>query len=207
MKTILQDLPTYIDYNWLMYALRRYVSPRVKIHAFLKSGEIIRIKKGIYVPGKKYGRSISSGVLANLICGPSYVSYEYALGWYGIIPERAYGISSACIKKNKEFRTPVGTFWYRKIPSNVFSLGVDLVADGEASFLIATPEKALADSIAHVKDIASPNDLEHYLFEEQRMDSEACRRLNVPLLNTIADAYGRKQVNILSDYLSKKVKK
>ena len=57
--------------------------------------------------GKKHrSELIQLEVLANLIYGPSYVSYEYALTYYGLIPERVFEVTSATTQKNKMFNTP-----------------------------------------------------------------------------------------------------
>jgi predicted transcriptional regulator of viral defense system len=199
MEKIVRDLPTYFDYNWLQYQLRHYASPRVKINAFLKTGEIIRIKKGLYVPGTKYNRDISRGVLANLIYGPSYVSYEYALSRHGCIPEKVVGVTSACAKKNKEFSTPVGTFRYRKIPENVFSFGVELTEEEQYPFLIASPEKALVDRLAVEKGIATLVDVESFLMNDLRFDFDS--NFNSKIVTTIATIYRKKSVILLAEYL------
>lgn len=199
MEKIVRDLPTYFDYNWLQYQLRHYASPRVKINAFLKTGEIIRIKKGLYVPGTKYDRDISRGVLANLIYGPSYVSYEYALSRHGLIPEKVVGVTSVCAKKNKEFSTPVGTFWYRKIPENAFSYGVELTEGEQYPFLIASPEKALADRVAIEKGINSLTDVESFLMNDLRFDCNST--ISSKIVTTIAGLYRKKAVTLLAEYI------
>jgi hypothetical protein len=79
-----------LDYQQLMDYLKGYAKPRDKIRAMLKAGEIVRVKKGIiYVFGEDYRRGPwSREILANLIYGPSYISLDYALSYYGFIPER-----------------------------------------------------------------------------------------------------------------------
>src|SRR5258708_26257092 len=73
-----------IDYLFLMHALAEYRSPRNKIQAFLRSKELIRIKKGLYIFGEKARQeAFSKEILANLIYGPSAISLEYALAYYG----------------------------------------------------------------------------------------------------------------------------
>ena len=47
-----------IDYNYLKSFLSGYKNVRVKINSMLKKGEIIRVKKGLYVPGYKYLRGV-----------------------------------------------------------------------------------------------------------------------------------------------------
>src|SRR5436190_9717139 len=84
-----------IDYTFLISVLSNYASPRDKITAWLKSGDLIRVKKGLYVFGKDVALTpFSHEVLANLIYGPSAISLSYALAFYGLIPERVTTVTS-----------------------------------------------------------------------------------------------------------------
>ena len=57
-----------IDYTFLISALSNYRQPRHKIRDFLEKGELIRIKKGLYIFGGKVSPApYSSELLANLI--------------------------------------------------------------------------------------------------------------------------------------------
>src|SRR5437870_3006083 len=77
-----------IDYNFLISCLQDYSAPRDVITRLLDKKDIIRVKKGLYVFGENHRRRlIHLEVLANQIYGPSYVSREYALQYYGLIPE------------------------------------------------------------------------------------------------------------------------
>ena len=60
------------DYLALLNALREYARPRDRITLLLRRGEIVRVKKGIYVFGERHAaRPFSRELLANLIYGPS----------------------------------------------------------------------------------------------------------------------------------------
>lgn len=77
-----------VDYPSIISALCDYASPRDKITHWLRSGELIRIKKGVYVFSKDVSNAPPSiELLANLIYGPSAISLQYALSFYGLIPE------------------------------------------------------------------------------------------------------------------------
>jgi len=68
------------DYQTLLECLKKYSRPRDKITDLLKTGDIIRIKKGLYLFGDEYRlRPYSREILSNLIYGPSYISLDYAL--------------------------------------------------------------------------------------------------------------------------------
>ena len=83
------------DYQQLIGCLAHLRKPRDKIARLLAEEQIVRIRKGLYAFGSLYRReSLSREVLANLIHGPSYVSLDYALGYYGLIPERVSTVTS-----------------------------------------------------------------------------------------------------------------
>jgi predicted transcriptional regulator of viral defense system len=115
----------------------------------LASGEIIRIRRGLYCLAPKYQkRSVNLYALAQLVYGPSYVSLESALSWHGWIPEAVHAVTSASFKKAKEFATPLGVFRYDRVPQQVFYTEVERLTDASGNvFLMATPLKALADYV------------------------------------------------------------
>ncbi len=144
-----------VDYLFIKYALRSYANPRAKITALLRSKELIRVKKGLYIlDGKSPRKPYVKETLANLIYGPSYISLEYALAFYGFIPERVETLTSVTYKKDKLFKTPLGVFSYRYLNPVKYCVGItQIMYDSTHPILIATPEKALADKIL----LASPN--------------------------------------------------
>jgi hypothetical protein len=201
MEKFIFEAPDYIDYIWLMHALREYASPRTKVTTLLKKGELIRIKKGLYIAGPAYQKNWSYGVLANRIYGPSYISFEYALSWYRFIPERVENPTSATIKKNAQFSSPVGAFIYAKIPLAAYHSGVDIAQDAGAHFLIATPEKALADTVAKINDLDSPAAVEKYLTNSMRIEYSDLQKLNRKKMSSISTAYANRSVTCLGELL------
>lgn len=201
-----------IDYFLLKSILSEYDRPREKISTLLKSGVLIRVKKGLYVFGNQYKRkAICKEVLANLIYGPSAISFTYALSFYGLIPERVVTITSITNKKNKIFDTPLGRFTYQYIHSDKYSIGItQLELDETHHILIATPEKALADQIlffsSHLQ-INSDKDAKEFLFDDLRLDKKIASEFNFKLFNDIAHRYDNTNVNKIADFLDKRRKK
>lgn len=179
------------DYQMLMHHLREYKKPRDKISLLLKNDSIIRVRKGIYIFGPQYQKkSISLEILANLVYSPSYISLEYALSKYGLIPERVMAVTSICLNRSKTFLTPLGTFSYSKRSSVVYPLGVMSVEiPQEGYYLIATPEKALVDFISQIEGISSSEDMKDHLYENLRMEQSDLKKLNKKLLVEILKAY------------------
>src|SRR5579862_4289111 len=137
-----------IDYQFLLSLLSEYAHPRDKISEWLKSGDLIRVKKGLYVFGKQIALiPYSLEVLANLIYGPSAISLNYALAYYGFIPERVTTVTSITNKRKKSFATPAGEFTYQYLSLAKYPFEIELAGHKQKHFLIASPEKAICDHI------------------------------------------------------------
>ncbi len=153
---------------------------RDKVSRWLKAGEVIGVVKGIYVTAPELRkRPVSLEILANMVYGPSYVSFEYVLSRSGLIPEAATAITSATPKRNRDFDTALGRFSYRHLPPEAYSFGWTRreLADG-SGWLEAYPEKALLDWLYRSGSLRSVSALEARLFEDLRLDPELFRDLD-----------------------------
>lgn len=194
-----------IDYQFLMDCLAEYKNPRDKITRLMRSGAIVRVKKGLYIFGENYARqSFSRETLANLIYGPSYISLEYALSFYGIIPERVEVVTSVTSKRNKFFKTPVGNFSYTHIAPQVFNVGMTQAAlDETHNILIATREKALADKVTLAKKLGTVEDMMVYILEDLRIEPEILKSFDLKELKRISDRCDSWNVSLLLKALRK----
>ena len=190
------------DYPALLDSLLEYDRPRDKITSLLRQGAVIRVKKGIYVFGERYKRHpFSTEVLANMICGPSYISLDYALHYYGLIPERVEAVMSVTVSRGRRFSTPVGLFIYHSVPMRAYPIGLDQIElDGGRSFLIAIPEKALADKIQADRGTAihTQAEMRTYLLDNLRIDPEGLRKMNPETISLIAEQYRSRRLRLLS---------
>ena len=101
-----------------------------KIRQLVKKQVLIPLIRGKYVVSPfKSKQEISTELIANHLYGPSYVSYESALSYFGIIPERIYTIKSATTKRKKNYHTTLGNFMYVTVPNQYYSIGVQSVYD------------------------------------------------------------------------------
>jgi len=205
---LLKSIPyEEFDYQTLLDAVQGYARPRMKISGMLARGDIVRVKKGLYILGEPLRRRpFCRELLANLIYGPSYISLEYALHYYGLIPERVETITSVTSGRSRTFATPVGAFSYRMIPLEAFRTGMDRVelTDGR-SFLMATPEKALADRIVADRGagISTRKELLEYLLTTLRIDPAGLRTLAPERMTEIARHYRSRRVRLLADLASR----
>lgn len=188
------------DHATLLAALRDYASPRSKITALLRDGTILRVKQGLYVLGPSLSRRPHSlETLANLIYGPSVVSLEWALAHHGMIPERVTVVTSTTPKRPKTFDTPLARFVYRRVPRAFHPLGIERVERGEIVFLIASPERALADTLREGRGIfTSMTGLESWLVDGMRIDRDRLRALDPALLDRLAVASRSRKIALVA---------
>jgi len=176
------------DYVALVSALSDYARPRDRITRLLRQGTIVRLKKGLYChAGAVESGALNREVVANLLYGPSYVSLVSALSIHGMIPEAVYNVTSVTTGKAKRFDTPYGFFAYRAVPAAYYWRGVELRRSASfSSFLLATPEKALADTAFFAAGITSAEAAHHFLIDDMRIDESALRSLDLSLFEWIA---------------------
>jgi hypothetical protein len=201
MQYLLWKLPEHpFDYSYLMNLLKDYKAPRDKISRMIKKKEIIQVKKGLYVLSPEFGRRINLRILANLVYGPSYISLEYALSYWGLIPEKVEEITSMTNKRNKVFETPVGRFSYKYLENSKFSPGIERVSEETGAFLIASREKAVCDRLALVKDL-NEKEVGEYLESELRLDMDELPGLDIDLISKIECVYRKKSVTAFFKWL------
>lgn len=187
------------DYQLLTKYLQDLKKPRDKVSALVADGKLIRLKKGLYVFGEDWRHGpLNLEMIANLIYGPSCISFEYALSRYGLISERPNIVTSLTIGDTKSFRTPIGMFEYRAIDREKFKVGIEYRDLGsEGGYFIASKEKALADLVYRTPGIQTLEQLRFYLFEEMRVDEGMFRNLDFQKMHEIAISYKKNSVNMM----------
>lgn len=196
-----------LDYQQLVSSLREYAKPRDRIGALLADGSLVRVRKGLYVLGERYRRSpLSREVLANLISGPSYVSLDYALSSYGMIPERVADVTSITMGRSRRFATPFGAFTYRAFSPSRYVPGILWAGEGDTRYLKASPEKALVDKVWTDKRFSPARvaDFDAYLFEDLRLDEERLPALDRERFAAIARAFASRKIDMLLRYLAQR---
>ena len=169
-------------------------APDEKVRSLEKDGQLIRLKRGLYVVSEDISNSsIDLRICANHIYGPSYVSLNWALAWYDLIPERVFTITSVTTKHSRRFVNSLGSFVYKQVPREYFPIGLDLVDENDISFLMASPEKALCDFILDSWFVPnqSLSGLERYLEEDIRFDMDALKDFDTDIIAQCA-GIGRK---------------
>ena len=180
---------------------RDYANPLDKIKRDCDAGILIRLNRGLYEDNPH----VDPYLLAAPILSPSYISFEYALSYYGLIPERVVTITSASlmVHKNKTFNNAFGRYTYTDIPAEAFAIGTTHIVIGDYAARIATKEKAICDSLCKWPVVHSAKDLKQLLFEDKRIDEDEFACLCFNDLLEIAKCYHKTNLDLLIKLIRK----
>lgn len=123
----------------------RRASIRIQLSRLCRNGKLIHLRRGMYAfPEGGTAVSINPALLANQLYSPSYLSTYWALGFYGLIPEKVVAYTSVTPRVTRSFDNALGQFRYQTIKRDAF-FGYKPVEIGKDKILVADPEKALLD--------------------------------------------------------------
>lgn len=179
-----------VNYSVLGSLFSAYKSPRNKIANLETQGKLLRLKRGMYVLSPdESGKLLSTELIANHIYGPSYVSMETALRYYGLIPESVTMIRSMTTKRSRVFENAISRFMYISCGQEYYPIGINQESGEDYSFLIASPEKALCDLIAYTPELRPRfvKAMRFYLEENIRLDMEAFYKMDVNIFRECAE--------------------
>lgn len=142
-----------------------------RFYEWQKKGYIKKITKLFYIFTNKKITENDIRYIANKLLEPSYLSLEYALRYYNLIPEIVYVVTSITTRKTKTINNEISNFQYRSIKENLF-FGYKIIKINEISFKIAEPEKALLDFLYLRGDIKNKNDI-----KELRLNKEVFKEI------------------------------
>ena len=179
--------------------LINYSNKNNKISRDIKNGKLFKIITGLY----ETNPNTPAYLLAGSIYGPSYISFEYALSFYGLIPERVTTITCATFdkKKKKQYNTDFGIFTYRDVPVLAYPEEIILKEENNYSYQIATPEKALCDKLYTLSPLNNYSNLENMLFNDLRIDEDGFNKLNLEKIEKLSNIYHSTNVDLLYKYM------
>ena len=188
------------SFDDLALKYRDYSNIKSKINREVHSGKLIQITRGLY----ETDANVTGKYLAGRIFGPSYLSFDYALSIYGLIPEavyKTYTSASFQKKKTKKFENQYGLFTYRDIPSDVYPLGVLLYEENGYSYQIATPEKAICDKLYSLPPVSNLTEFSALLFDDLRIDENEFKKLDMEVIEKLAPLYRANNLKFLIKFV------
>ena len=181
------------------YKLNNYSNKNNKISREIKKGKLFKIITGLY----ETDPNTPGYLLASSIYGPSYISFDFALSYYSLIPERVSTITCATFnkKKRKQYNTKFGVFTYKDVPSSAYPEEILLKQENNYSYQIATKEKALCDKLYSLKPLKNISNLENMLFNDLRIDIDEFKKINIKKIEKLSNLYHSTNVTLLLKYL------
>ena len=191
-----------ISRHMILDLLGKYRRPNDKISELVKAGVLTTLKKGLYALAPQPGVTQSEPFLvANHLWGPSYISMESALSYWGLIPERVYEVSSMTSKNSKIYQNDMGRFSYTHIGLPYYAFGIKRVdINTDQAVMLATPEKALCDKIVSTRGVLlrSVSQTLAFLSEDLRIDEDQLADLNLDEIESwLAYAPKRESISML----------
>ncbi len=171
-----------------------------KIVQLKNKGVLTALKSGLYLYNPVYdGSLVSKEIIANLLLGPSYISFDYALWYHGLIPESVETVQSATTKRSKSYNTPLGVFSYRQIKKELYSIAIEIHDSKGGNFLIASKEKALCDKVYYTKDIPirSKSAMFAFLEDDLRIDLDELTQSDIKVFQEYCNITKSKKIALL----------
>lgn len=180
----------------------------------IKSGKLLQLKNGLYMMSVTYIHESDKIKLAEFIASqlykPSYISLEYALEKYYLLPDKSVKtVTSITRKTTRIFTNFLGDFTYSNIKPLLYS-GFEEVFFHGHTFYMATKGKALFDYLYLNSDLDYRNlkHLDRQLFNESPIQWENFSEVDFeefdPFVWKSNSAKMMKIWHVLRDYLDKK---
>ena len=184
---------------YLKEKYKDYTDVNGKIKRDIDKGILFPLVRGIYETN-----SFADGfLLASYIYGPSYLSFEYALSFHNIIPERVVVYTNATFNKRKSkfYQNHFGLFTYRDVPNTAFPFSVKAYEENGYAYFIASPEKALCDLLYIKEPVGSIKELKMVLFDDLRINKDAFGQLNFGDILFLSYKYISNNMKYLRKYI------
>ena len=200
-KIVFEGANMIVTTSILRNRYKDYANPLDKIKRDVDKGVLFRINRGVY----ETNPNVNPPLLASSILSPSYLSFDYALSLYGLIPEKVFSITSASLgqRKNKTFINKFGRYEYSDIPVDAFSEGLTYIEDGDYVVKIATKEKAICDSLSKWRTVRSIKELKELLFVDKRIDEDEFSNSDFTLMRRLASLYRKTNLVLLIKLIAK----
>lgn len=185
-----------ITFDDLAIRYKDYTDIKGRIRRDIQTGKLTQVARGVY----ESNVNTDGKYLAGIIYGPSYLSFDYALSHYSLIPESIYNTYTSATfnkRKIKRYENSFGLYIYRDIPNAVYNLGVNIVEENGYSYQIASAEKALCDKLYSLQPVKNKRELNMLLFSDLRIDKILFDKLNKDDIMQLAPLYKSTNLKLL----------
>ena len=183
-----ENFPDIFSVEDAKYFLGHYKAPLKALSLMVEKGELVHLKRGLYA--KKEG--FDPLKVAYPLRSPSYISYETALNYYGLIPEKVEQITSVVDGRAGSLLAGTIRYSYSSQNRKLYSLGMSLEFIEDHPIPIASREKAVLDTLAKARLITADltdKEIFDYLSDSLRIDEDALMALSLSKLEAMAPLY------------------
>lgn len=140
---------------------------------------------------------------ANALHEPSYISFDYALAWHGVLRGEYMVVTSATtgLKDEVSFSNPPGLYRYTAIHPDAYAAGVETLIENGRGFRIATPEKAVCDKLSLMPPVGSLDGIIDLMFMELGFDEDRILGMDMDLVSEISGLYHSRTVSTMARFL------
>ncbi len=161
---------------------------RVQLTRWTKSGRLIQLKRGLYILAAPYRKfEPHPFLIANMLKKGSYISFQSALGFHGLIPEFVPVVTSVTTLKPWKKITTIGTFTFNHVKKSLLFGYTQIEVDWNQKAFVAQPEKALLDLI-----YLTPGGADELFIRELRLQN--LEILDKDILLNFAEQFGKKKL-------------
>lgn len=178
-----------------------------RISKFVNDGILEAIKPGFYINKRLLSQSPQKDefleYVGNIAKYPSYVSLEYALSKYGLIPESIYAITYITTKKPGEYSSSSTPFRYRNIKPELFS-DYEVRKFKDSKYLFAKKYKALFDFI-YLTPLEGSSDFKRLLFDSRINWDSLSEEDRVSFIDVCAKSGSKKMEKVINFLVKDKI--
>jgi len=180
---------------------RRTLDYRIK--SLINKNYLVKVKQGFYISTQYMEKEPNPQLYLEFIGGilkePSYVSLEYALAKYNLIPESVFDITYVTTQKTDKFVTSIGAFIYKSICNRLY-LGFENIQYKDKIISFAYPYKAIFD-LFYYANFNNKDSIKDYVYSSrinwQNLDKSNLRQLKKLMIDSKI-----KKMQILSQVLT-----
>lgn len=191
------------DFLFINLADIRNIEPEFdtrRLFEWQKKGYIKKVINNFYIFTDKKLKENEVNVIANKLIEPSYLSLEYALSYYSLIPEIVYWRTSVSTKRTKRIATDIGNFSYQTLKNKLF-FGYIFKGFEKSVFKIAEPEKALLDLLYLRRDLSTEADFFEMRFNKEIFKEKINNKKLINYLQVFGSKTLEKRTKALLEYI------
>lgn len=178
-----------------------YESPACRLQRLVRDGKYIPVVRGLY----ETDPDTPGHLLATAIRSPSYLSFEWALSYHGLIPEGvvAYTSATCATRHGKVYTNAFGRYHYRDVPKDAFPFGTGMIRERGYTWWLASSEKALCDELYIKPAVRSLEDMRDMLFEDLRIYEDGLLEMDKEKVSTLAEKYRCSNVRLFAKLMER----